>query len=55
MKIVHILKREPGPLAAQVIESQTRENEVRVFELFKGFDPHQVLAAVEEADKVFCW
>lgn len=55
MKIVHILKREPSPLTTRVIEAQAQENEVRVFELFKEFDPGELLAAVEEAEKVFCW
>ncbi|MDA8387798.1 MAG: hypothetical protein M0Z58_03905 [Nitrospiraceae bacterium] len=55
MKIVHVLKREPGPFAERVIEAQARGNEVRVFELFRGFDPHELLLALEEADKVFCW
>ena len=55
MKIVHILKREAGPFARRVIEAHQGANEVKVFELFRGFDPEELLLALEEAEKVFCW
>ncbi len=55
MIIVHILKTEPGEFVRKVIEAHVKENEVRVFELFRGFDPDELLRAVEAAGKVFCW
>ncbi|MDA8326692.1 MAG: hypothetical protein M0033_10805 [Nitrospiraceae bacterium] len=55
MKIVHVLKTEPGAFVRKVIEAHMRENEVRVFELYKGSDPDELLRAVEGAEKVFCW
>ncbi len=55
MKIVHILKKEPGAFDKKVIETHKKDNEVIVFELFREFDPDALLKAVEEAEKVFCW
>ena len=59
MKIVHILKKEPGAFDKRIIEAQKnmKDTEIKVFELFKeeNFDPDELLKAVEEAEKVFCW
>ena len=55
MKIVHILKKEPREFDKRIIEAQKKDNDVRVFQLFREFDPDELLKAVEEAEKVFCW
>lgn len=55
MKIIHVLKTEPKEFVRKVIESHAGAHEVRVFELYRGFDPDELLREIEKAEKVFCW
>ncbi len=56
MKILHILKKKPDESTKKIIEVQSRENEVRIVELYKGnINYGELLNLIFECDKVVCW
>ena len=56
MKILHILKKKPDESTKKIIEVQSKENEVRVVELYKGNIKYgELVNLVFEYDKVTCW
>lgn len=56
MKILHILNDGPMELAAEIIEAQAKENEVRVIDLTKeGVSYDAVVDEIFACDRVISW
>jgi hypothetical protein len=56
MKVLHILKQEPSDTIKKIIETHSKENEVKIVELYKGEPNYKELVdLIFNYDKVICW
>lgn len=56
MKILHILKKEPDESTKKIIEAQSKNNEVKIVELYKGgINYGELLNLIFEYDRIACW
>jgi hypothetical protein len=55
MKILHILNDGPTQLSGQIIDVQSKENEVKVIDLSKGVSYESVVDDIFSYDKVISW
>lgn len=56
MKILHILKEEPDESIRKIIEVQSKNNEVKTIELYRGnVNYEELVDLIFQYDKVICW
>lgn len=55
MKILHILNDGPTDLSAKIIETQSKEHEVKVVELSKKGSYESLIDEIFSHDKVVSW
>ena len=55
MKILHILNDGPTDLSAKIIETQSKEHEVKVIELSKKASYESLIDEIFSHDKVVSW
>ena len=56
MKILHLLKSEPGAETRQLVEALSEGREASEISLFAGsVDYNELTAKVFESDQVVCW
>ncbi|MBS1111867.1 MAG: hypothetical protein H6Q95_159 [Nitrospirae bacterium] len=55
MKILHILNDGPTDLSAKIIETQSKEHEVKVIELSKKKSYESLIDEIFSHDKVVSW
>ena len=55
MKVLEILRSEPGERVKEIIEVHRKEADVEVFELYKNKDYSALVDKIFQADKVISW
>lgn len=56
MKVLHILKDEPGETTEKIIAEHKKGNEVTVIELYKKNRQYEeIIDLIEKSDKVITW
>lgn len=55
MKILHILNDGPSDLSAKIIETQSKEHEVKVVELSRKKSYESLIDDIFSHDKVISW
>lgn len=55
MKILHILKREPGESVKKIIEEHRKGNDVEIINMDRNKDYAFIVELIEKADKVIAW
>jgi len=56
MRVLYLLRREPGKAAREIMEASRGEHDVTVLDLRKEpVDYGEALTRVEEADRVVTW
>lgn len=55
MKILYIVKSEPTSLVKNLIDSNSKGNDVKVIDLSKGADYESIIDEIAASDKVISW
>lgn len=55
MKILYLLKQDPDDTLSKIMEVHRRNHEVIVIDLRSENDYDDVIARIEEADKIISW